>query len=380
MSIELSPQSELFYNGRLQLDYLQARRGYVIDTTVEIPSWVSLINDPESYSDAMGQIANNVGKLYDSVQVVKTKLGDREIATEIGVLEGSGNDVEVHDATYSSSLVANKGNGFDVARSAFLRPDATHVYVGAPGIGESSGYTPAERKYLRRWGRLLVDDPVSGKASALPIVEARAKALHHLGVKPTDLHSDSAGALLSLAYGAVYGAGNIQTSHQNVRPGVKDIDPLALAYGMLHVDSTISKQHAAISPDLFKMGEDKTALVEQSISDRYKEQGFKNGRDVPTLLANLVGLGRGPSHGDPLVADNTAFVRANPEAKILFTLGSEDPLTRSPDVLRRLAWVCARISSESNTSVNGVVFEGMSHNIQTHYPQLLTAVSKFILG
>ncbi|MGB4967559.1 MAG: hypothetical protein WBO35_05145 [Candidatus Saccharimonadales bacterium] len=381
MAIVLPEHIKDFYERDvLRFDYVQGRRGIALDTTIDTSEYGGVISDPSLAGSDLEGIGEKVRGLYDSVQVVKTTIDGREITTEMGILPGVGKRVKVHDATYSSSLVVNPGNGFEIARDAYYDPDVTHVYMGAPGIGGSTGYSPEEQRYLRKYGRLLVDDSVANRVTALPLVRARAKVLQQLGLDVTDLHSDSAGALLSLAYGAVYGGGQIETSHQNVRPGVKDIGPFALALGMLYLDGAISKKHAAVSPDLMKMGPDKLALVKANVSDAYRQKAFTKNRDTATLLANLVGLGRGPYHGDPLVADNIAFAYANPDARILFTLGSEDPLTKREDIADRMDAVCRKVSLFSNNSVNAVVFEGMSHNIQTHYPQYLRAISRFILG
>jgi hypothetical protein len=374
----LARSAEEYYDrGVLSLEGFQGQGGFVFDLKVTTPSTPLVAEfDP---SNEIGQaIGAKITELYDSVEAHEVTVDGVTKVIEAGIIRGVGDRTRLHGATYSSSLVANKGNGFEEARSAVFAPDTTHLYIGAPGIGLTSPLTPEEEKFLKRWGSFI--DTSAGDVTVLPYVQAIHEVTRRLGVKVTDLHSDSLGALTTVAYGAVYGKGNIQTSHQNVRPGIKDIGPFALAYGMLYLDGVRSKRHAEVSTDALKMGSDKLQLVEASLSEAFKARILEPRKSGRTLVADLVGLGRGPMHGDPLVVDNIALVKANPDAKVLLTVGSEDPLAKSPKLDERLRTIVGLISTHTKAPVYAIPFEGLSHNIQTHYPQQLDAVSRYLLG
>lgn len=377
---ELSPGTDQFYReGTLSFDGYQGQGGHAFRLGVTAPAQ-PIITEFEGGDDLGVGVGTKIRALYDSLEEIRVKTDEGEKVIEAGIIQGTGGRVRLHAATYSSSLAANHGNGFDEALCAHLDPEITHVYVGAPGIGLSSPLSTKERKFVSKHGSFMDIDASDGSIRPLPHVQAVHGVLRHLGVNATDLHGDSAGALVTTALGAAYGQGNIRTIHQNVRPGIKDIGPFALAYGMLYLTGVQSKPHAELSPDVLKMGPDKIGLVEANLSSEFIGRDLRLRRSNATLLANLVGLGRGPSQGDPLVRDNVAFARANPAARILLTVGAEDPLAKGDDLAARLEGVVSNISAYTYAPVYAVSFPGMSHNIQTHYPQYLRAVSRFLLG
>lgn len=379
MRASLSPEVRAFYEeGRLRFRTTHAIRGVVFGKDVDTSTREEPIDSFEPDSEIGRALGENVRRLYDSIEVHEVEVDGQVYQIEIGVLYGSGEAVRLHNATYSSSLTTNYGNGFEVARDALLDPETTQVYVGAPGIGMTSPLTPAEQKYLRRWGRLLDSDDLDD-IRALPFVHALGRALNNMDLRVTHLHSDSAGALPSLAYGTVFGGGNIQSSHQNVRPGIRSMGAVSLAYGMLHSEGVRSRAHAAITPDVLGMSDAKVAFVRQHIDHERWDRVSPSKR---MLVSNLVGLGRGPGYddGDPLVADNIAFAHTNPEAGILCTVGSMDPSAKHRKLYGRMECVARRVSVHSRKPADVVVFEGMSHSIQTHYPQYLQAVARFILN
>ena len=98
------------------------------------------------------------------------------------------------------------------------------------------------------------------------------------------------------------------------------------------------------------------------------------------LYSNAIGLGKGSKQGDPLMSDNTALLRNNPEANVLFTVGSQDPLSESPDLYRRMKEIARKLSGVGSGNVTTVIVEGSSHSLQTHYPQFLQALGRAVLG
>ena len=380
MSTLPSPEALAYYSqDTLQFTAIQGERGVVRDVRVDTPTNGAIESfDPDStVGVALGEA---VTRLYDSVEVRQATVNGEAYTIEVGVVEGCGDRTRLHNATYSSSLVANHGNGFEVARDAALDPETTQVYVGAPGIGLTSPLTAAEQQYLRRYGSMLDATDIKD-IRALPFIHAIGRVLHDMGLSITDLHSDSAGALPSLAYGVTFGGGNILSCHQNVRPGIKSVGALSLAYGMIRTENIRSKAHAAVTPDALGMGSDKVAFTNDNLSEEFKQRELSGKTSAGMLLSNLIGLGKGPDDysGDPLISDNVTFAQANGDARILLTVGSRDPLAESRDLDRRLQRIARGVSLYSRQPVHAVNFSGMSHSVQTHYPQYLRAVANHLL-
>ena len=325
-------------------------------------------------TDLKDELANNLENLYGSVEAYKTNIDGQDYQFEIGVIEGDEpTDTELRVSTFSSSMTGNYGNGFEIARLAAYNPNRSYVYVASPGNGMSSRLTIKEMRYFSRHGRLLYED--TRHHEPLPIVKALGKVLLQQGITPTRLGSDSAGAVLTTAFGAVYGKGNIEASHQNVRTGIRDISPIALIKGMRIEDVKTSKAQSASSRDALRMRPEILDFTAQHVK-----------REFPThisplmLVANILGLGRGPAHGDPLVADNRALVRHNEGVKILFTAGRDDPLTQNVNLNTRMIQLVREITADGTGTANAVMLEHMSHGIQTHYPQFLQALGRAVLG
>jgi hypothetical protein len=325
-------------------------------------------------TDWQAKIGANVERLYGSVEAYKTKVDGHDYQFEIGVLEGEdAEDIELRVGTFSSSLSGNHGNGFEVARLGAYNPGRSYVYVASPGNGMSSSLSPREMRYFSKHGRLMLED--NWLSEPLPVVKALGKVLLQQGIVPTRLGSDSAGAVLTTAYGAAYGNGVIKTSHQNVRTGIRDISPIALVKGMAIEDEKTSRLQSAESPDALRMRPEVLAFTKEHI-----HRAFNTSISPAMLLANIAGLGKGPMHGDPLVKDNQALVRNNEGVQILFTVGRDDPLAKGTGLNARMLSTVQEISAAGTGTAHAIMLERMSHGIQTHYPQFLQAIGRAILG
>lgn len=367
---------DFYTNPDFEQPIVRARSGKVVNELLAVPNDGIYLGD--TIPDALKPVlADNITRLYDSVKPRKVIIDGNEYTFEIGCINGIGDEAELRVATYQSSLTGNYGNGFEVASMAAENPKITYVYVASLGMGLSSSITSQERKYLRKHGRLI--DEENGIIKPLPVVRALGKAIYDMDLDITRLGSDSAGALMAMAYGAVYGDGAIKSAHQNVRTGITDKNIFALAKGMLHDDPKLSKVHAQISPDALRMNDEKIDLVKASISKDYIDKDYDSKKSPAMLWAYLRGLGKGPNRGNPLINDNIAFARANPDAHILFTVGDQDPLARSNDLDNRIRQVVRFISLHSEGTVSAVIIEGGNHGTQTHYPQFLRTLAKTAL-
>ncbi len=327
-------------------------------------------------------LSANLNRLYDNVRTLTVVQDDFEYVFELGILEGTGDKVELRVATYQSSLTGNLGNAFEVAAAGIDDPTKTIVYVASLGMGLSKAISPAEQKFMRKHGSLLAHEG-NGDAQPLSVVTALARGLDHMGLKVTSLASDSAGALLSMAYGAAYGNNLIESAHQNVRTGVADKTWFELAKGMMYDDGKVSRELAKATPDALAMSvseKEKLALVHESMSDRYKSRNVQPKKSIPMLRSYAVGLGRGPNQGDPLLADNKAFAKANPDARILITLGERDPLVSGINLPNRIVEVLAETSQASSAEVTAAVIENGNHGVQTHFPQYLRRLARTALN
>jgi hypothetical protein len=315
------------------------------------------------------ELSEKITKLYDSIEAVTVEEDGNEYTFEFGYLAGETNNTTLRSATYQSSLTENFGNGFEVACAAVDNPTESILYVASMGMGISSAITTAEQKYLRKHGRLLFDD--NGVVKPLPVVRALGKAIFDKGYTITGIASDSAGAVMTVAYGASYGNGAITTAHQNARTGFVDKSLLGLAKGMMFDDPKLSKQHAVLSPDALKMSAEKIAFVSENIGQAYADKLLKPKKSLSMLGTYAVGLGKGPSAGDPLTVDTSAFAKANPGANILFTYGSDDTLVQGVDIDGRVVSILREVGRYSDGRVMAVTVEGLNHGMQTHYPQFL---------
>lgn len=360
-----------------------ARRGEVEMAKLAVSN--AGIHRGDTYSPELeAALSANLNRLYDSVcrLTVGIDKDDFEYVFELGILEGTGDKVELRVATYQSSLTGNLGNAFEVAAAGIDDPTKTIVYVASLGMGLSKAISADERKFMRKHGTLL-DYETNGDVRPLPVVRALARGLDYMGLKVTSVASDSAGALLSMAYGAAYGNNLIESAHQNVRTGVTDKTWLELFKGMMYDDGKVSGELAKATPDALAMSvsqKEKLALVRESMSDRYKAQNVRPKKSIPMLRSYAVGLGRGPNQGDPLLADNKAFAKANPDAKILFTFGERDPLVSGIDLPSRIVDILTQTSQVSSAEVTAAVIENGNHGVQTHFPQYLRRLASTALN
>lgn len=372
---------DFYENPNFTQDFFVGYRGEVSENGLHIPNNDIYVGDvtPQELEEPLG---DNIGDLYDSIQRLCVTQNGYEYVFEVGIIEGTGDKVELRVATYQSSLTGNLGNAFEVAAGALDDPTKTIIYVASLGMGLSTAISPAEQRYLKDNGTLLVEQE-DGSVKPLPVVKALARGLNHLGYIVTDLGSDSAGALLTMAYGAAYGKGNIERVHQNVRTGVQDMGVAQLGKAMMWDDRKFSQENAKLTPDALAMSVDekgKLAFVAENQSDVYKSKVVKPKKSVGMLAAYAVGLGRGPKQGDPLLTDNIALAKANPGARVLFTFGSNDPLVAGVDMPSRLAHIARETSTYSEELIMATVLEGGNHGIQTHFPQALRRIAKTALN
>jgi hypothetical protein len=374
-----------YYSGKN--DYIPAVVGHlgaVTSTELFIPNYGIEIDNgiPEHLKSGLGE---KVELLYSSVAARSAVVDGHEYVFETGYLIGDDDgEMELRAATYQSSLTGNMGNGFEVARLGVYNPQRSYVYVGSLGNGLSSPLPAAERRFLRMYGSLLYKE--EGVTKALPVVHALGRVLFDQGFQVTRLGSDSSGALLTVAYGAMYGDGAITAVHQNVRPNIVDkkntlgVLPLQLGKDMLRTEQVRSVAHSKVSLDALRMTTEVASFTRDHVGDEYRSKNYKPHTSFAMKFSNAIGLGRGPKQGDPLMSDNVALLRNNQEANILFTVGSRDPLAESTDLPQRMRKIAHNLSFEGDGDMTTVIVEGSSHSLQTHYPQFLQALGRAVLG
>jgi hypothetical protein len=120
--------------------------------------------------------------------------------------------------------------------------------------------------------------------------------------------------------------------------------------------------------------------VRSQIPEIYKTRGYEPAKSFAMAYSNLIGLGRGPSAGDPLLADNRAVLLNNGDADILFTNGREDPLVNPLTIDARMTHICAELSKHTTGRVMSAVIDGASHGPHTFYPQYIEKLSQELLG
>lgn len=327
-------------------------------------------------------IGHKVVQLYDSVEPVTVHVnvrGERRPYTyEIGYLE-QGDDTELRASSYSSSFTNNPGNVLEVAEWAQFNPDRSYAYVASPGNGLTSPLAQDERTFYRRHGSLFFED--EGQFEPMPFIRGLHVALKERGIAATRLGSDSAGAVVTTAYGALPEVrGAIRSIHQNVRTNLENRSWYKLIYGMLYTEGRINgPNHTKATSDPFSIPK-WDDYVRDQIPESYKNKGYKPGTSVPMLATNLIALGRGTKAGDPARQDNAAFLRNNPEADILFTNGREDPLVNASDIDTRMRDICTRLSRITSGRVMAAIIDGASHGPHTFYPQFIHELNRATLG
>ncbi len=340
----------------------------------------NLLGDSFQNDDIDEKFGTALESLYSSVKPITARHENNDYTFEVGYVPACAGQNEepakLRVTTYQSRLTGNYGNGFEAAADIVFDPSKSLAYIASMGMGISSALTNSEQRYFRKYGRLLYED--DGKTQALPVVHALARVLDSADIAVDSLYSDSSGAVFTLAYGAMYGAGTIKTAHQNVRPGLWDKNPLQLAKDMVFIEPRRSKKIAQKSPDLLRMRKEVIDFTTQHLGSTFAERQYHPKKSLAMMGSYAVGLGRGPSSGDPLVEDNIAFVRTNPDARVVFSFGRQDPLTSGGDLDARVDHIVYAVSAEGGKVTAAIVEDG-SHSIQTHYPQFLRSLAKAAL-
>lgn len=355
-------------NGRVRLQDITLSSEHAYRTAV-----------PDEVRDDLGR---KIVQLYQSVEPVTVKVnvaGElRPYQFEIGYLE-QGTDTELRASSYSSSFTGNPGNVTEVAEWAAFNPNRSYAYVASPGNGLTSPLAPDERKYYRRHGRLFFED--EGRFEPMPFIKALHLALKERGITPTRLGSDSAGAVVTTAYGTLPEVRDeIRSVHQNVRTNIENRPVPKLAYGMLYTEGRINgPKHTKATLDPLSIPK-WDEYVRQQIPDNYRAKDYEPGKSVSMLVTNIFGLGRGPGADDPALLDNSAFLRNNSEADVLFTNGREDPLVDANGIDRRMHEMCERLSRLTSGRVMSAIIDGASHGPHTFYPQFIHELSRATLG
>jgi hypothetical protein len=348
--------------------------------------WVAseCIYRSDSSVDIRKTLGSKMVQLYQSIEPITVKVRVdgrlRSYTYETAWLQqGEGDETEAIASSYSSSGTGNPGNITEVAEKALLNPDRSYAYVASPGNGLTSRLSLKESWYFQKYGRLLYED--EGVCKPLPFVEGLYLALKERGISPSRFRSDSAGASLTTALGTVPQLrGEIRSIHQNVRANINEWSPLRMAYGMLYTESRINgPQHTKDTPDILSVPK-WDGFVREHIPDSYLAKNYKPAKSPIMVGANLFGLARGPKTGDPLLADNIAFLRNNGDADVLFTNGREDPLIDPDAIDTRMGEICRELSRFTTGRVMAAVTDGTSHGLHTFYPQFVDAVSRATLG
>ncbi len=372
-----------FYSAKAEhpITLVQGANGTLTQSEILLPVNGLYIGD-EIPAELQERFGAAIETLYSSIKPATVNQNGAEYTFELGHIPATAPDVDgaatLRAATYQSSLTGNKGNGFEVAADAVFNPAKAIGYVASIGMGLSTGLTSAERTYLKRYGRLLVDGE-NGEVIPLPVVSAFNTALKQYGLDVDSLYSDSAGAILNMAYGAAYGDGHITTAHQNVRTGIFDRTVPQLLNGTIRVEGQRSGEIAKHSTDAIRMRQQVLDFTNVHLGADFESKNYKPKKSVKMLGAYAVGLGKGPNQGDPLLADSIAFVRANPEAKMLFTAGRLDPLAEDAHLDARMQQIVQAVSAAGGEKVMAAVMDDCSHSIQTHYPQFLRTLAKVAL-
>lgn len=393
---------DTYANATTQLSVLEGVDGMVVSREITLSSEGML--GAGDLSELYPKLGETITRLYDNVQQVSVRQDGHDYAFELGHLSAQNPDkhdkrTRLRGASFQGSLTENIGNGIETSLDHLLLPHMDVVYAASMGMGVSGAISRAERKYFRRYGRLVYEDEY-GKTQPLPVLSAFRCALKDVGVEViTDTYSDSAGAVMINELGAVQEPGHVRTSHQNARPGIWDRGVLELAKGMLWTDKIISDDLAATSPDALRMCHELAEFGRIHRADRPEQRGLRHRKSPVMLAAYPFALGKGPANGDPLVADNIALVNNNPEVSVLLTIADQDVLgvkpllkkdvadpkairTHQEDVRRledRMHDIASRVSAVGGSRVMAAILSGGNHGVQTHYPQYLREVNAVAL-
>jgi hypothetical protein len=276
-------------------------------------------------------------------------------------------------STFSSALTNGNGpgNAYEQAvRSLYRNDELEEVYVGSPGNGHTSSFSPKERREFAKTGRLTYEE--GGVTKVFPIVEALVRALKKSDIHVRKIDGDSFGVLLGTACGVEIGGNQVVSLFGNGRPQFSDLGAIGLISGAVveHTRGTGTNERKAL--DRFAVTDEKKDIARQLAPALFDNFGGANLRKE-MILPLIKGLGRGGRHGDPLLRDTTAFLRSNSDAKVTMVYGAQDRIMGSKHIHARAHRIVQVLSTVGNKSVSLVVLPE-NHSWHTYMPGLRAAI------
>ncbi len=330
-------------------------------------------------------IDKNLEEIGGNLQVVKFGGSTFEI-TKI-VNDASSEDYMLHVSTYSSAISTNPGNAYELALLARFFPDKNIVYCASFGNGGSSPLDSRDRRYVEKSGRFTrVDD--NGVTVPIVSVVNMYGALRRAGVNVTSLlGSDSAGGSVATALAVAMPEGAMTHGFFSARSNMVNLSAWQIATGMLLQENIQnSKANKAMSPDQFRVTDERVAHAQAILEDTKKDKTRKdleslgvNGIEkVGALYTSMQALRRGPIDSvvqGPLLPDTNALIQNQPDAKLTYFVGERDPLYLSPERANQAIRDFMAKLTIGTAPVRAIVHSG-THAMNTHFPEFYLAAKK----
>lgn len=302
------------------------------------------------------------------------------------------NGVDVEMSTFTSSLSGNMGNAVELAEHAALHPDRRRLYLASFGNGQSTYWTPEERKYIRRHGRYVQEN-----GEPLPTVASLARALEAADLAITRCFStDSAGGGYATALMAAAPEGQVEHAYLKSRTNISN-HRLALLWGLgiLVGDTLDDIVYKKVSDDPWKLTGEKISeakdllpnLYGEEAQNRYASFAQKAGTShkLSKMFNDLVAFSRGgEAYGHPAAHDTVRALQQQPEALFTFHFPLQDRLYNSErDVLEFIARIYD-LGRTANTHIRDGQVEALllpgRHRDHTQYPGLRWATERYAFG
>lgn len=309
---------------------------------------------------------------------------------EISILNGGlpNDNIDLHVSTYSSSLSTNPGNVYEFAARAVRYPNRKQLYVASFAMGSTSPLLKEDAAFAGISGRFTSGLP--HQAKPLTSIHNLHMALLNQGWAATKIMgTDSAGGHVARALGVAMEPGQLEAAFFSEPSGFKDMSAGKLALRMLVKEGQINaRRNNKLSPDPEKMTKEKISLAKDALaayasSDKRLELAankVKTKDTISGMLTSLAALKRGPIKGaDPNVAETSALLYRQPQAKITFGLAEHDPLyVNSKNCHDAAAKFLSKVALQDEP-LRVLVIPGMTHAYNTFFPSLYHAITRELL-
>lgn len=340
--------------------------------TVYMPAVI--VPENEATSAFPDELNKRLDEINETWRIIRDPVSDTafEVA-EVNI--GQTKDGVLDNSTYSSSLSGNPGNAFELAYRGMTTPSERRIYVATMGNGGSDNFSNKELSYLRKTGRLTVDD--GSKSTALPTIQSLRRALEHEGWQPTKMSADSFGSSIATALMSEFDYEQISHAFFKGRPNISNQNPLLLAKHMLVTESMVNaRSNAKTSKDPWSMVDWIAAETRKKLPHVYDTKVEHEGNIVRQLSSYLLGLSIGASDGasftSPAFVDTRSAYERQGTACITFDFPERDLLYKNPgDYLNFIG----ALGTIAGSQTLGLVTPG-THGGHAYNPNLRATVER----